>query len=98
MGEGDPRLKGTKYLWLRSLEKRGEDALKSVESRVQINLKTSRTWQLKTIFERFWKQPDKESGRAFFKKWKNRAVRSRLPYFVSLARSLESSLEELLNY
>jgi transposase len=61
-------------------------------------LKTSRAWEQKTIFEGFWEQPDKESGRAFFKKWKNRAERSRLPHFVKLARSLESSLEELLNY
>jgi transposase len=49
-------------------------------------------------FEGFWSQSDKESGRGFFKKWKSRAVRSRLPHFVKLARSLESSLEELLNY
>jgi transposase len=98
MSEGDERLKGTRYLWLSGLERMGEDALKSFESLVQINLKTSRAWELKTLFEGFWKQPDKEAGRAFFKKWKNRAVRSRLPHFVKLARSLESSLEELLNY
>lgn len=98
MAEGDDTLKGTRYTWLTGLANLGSAAFASFQTLVKINLKTSRAWELKTTFESFWLQADKTHGQAFFKKWKNRAVRSRLAPFVTLARSLEKSLPELLNY
>jgi transposase len=98
MAEGDHTLKGTRYSWLSGLDKLGDAAFASFETLVKINLKTSRAWELKTNCESFWLQADKDDARAFFKKWKNRAVRSRLPPFVRLAKSLAASLPELLNY
>ena len=96
--EGDDSLKGTRYTWLSSLERLGDTAFASFEDLVKINLKTSRAWGLKTTFESFWLQRNQTDARAFFKKWKNRALRSRLTPFAQLARSLASSLPELLNY
>jgi len=96
--QGDETLKGTRYHWLSGLEKLSDAAFASFENLVRINLKTSRAWELKTTFESFWVQADAPRGLAFFKKWKNRALRSRLPVFVKLAQSLATSLPELLNY
>jgi len=98
MAEGDPILKGTRYTWLSGLEKLGDAAFASFEKLVRINLKTSRAWELKATFESFWVQRGKVTAREFFTKWKKRAVRSRLPVFIKLAKSLEASLPELLNY
>ncbi len=98
MTEGDDALKGTRYNWLSGLEKLSDTAFASFERLVQINLKTSRAWEMKTTFESFWAQRDKASAHEFFSKWKKRAVRSRLAVFVKLARSLGASLRELLNY
>ena len=98
MAEGDDTLKGTRYTWLSGLEKLSDRAFANFEKLVMINLKTSRAWEMKTTFESFWVQRDKNAGREFFAKWKKRAVRSRLPVFVKLAKSLETSLPELLNY
>ena len=98
MSEGDDTLKGTRYTWLTGLVNLGAAAFASFKTLVQLNLKTSRAWELKTTFESFWVQSDRPAGLAFFKKWKNRAVRSRLAPFVKLAASLEKSLPELLNY
>jgi transposase len=98
MAQGDETLKGTRYHWLSGLEKLSDAAFASFENLVRINLKTSRAWELKTTFESFWVQADAPRGLAFFKKWKNRALRSRLPVFVKLAQSLATSLPELLNY
>jgi transposase len=98
MAEGDDILKGTRYIWLSGLEKLSDAAFGSFEKLVHINLKTSRAWEMKTTFESFWTQPDKTAARGFFTKWKQRAVRSRMPIFVKLAKSLEASLPELLNY
>ena len=98
MEQGDETLKGTRYQWLSGLEKLSDAAFASFENLVRINLKTSRAWELKTTFESFWVQADAPRGLAFFKKWKNRALRSRLAAFVKLAKSLAASLPELLNY
>lgn len=98
MADGDDSLKGTRYTWLSKLEKLGETAFANFETLVKINLKTSRAWELKTTFESFWLQRDKTDALAFFKKWKNRALRSRLAPFKALAKSLATSLPELLNY
>ena len=98
MAAGDDSLKGTRYSWLSGLDKLGDTAFASFEKLVKINLKTSRAWELKTTFESFWLQANKDDARAFFKKWQNRARRSRLAPFMHLARSLAASLPELLNY
>jgi transposase len=98
MAAGDDSLKGTRYSWLSGLDKLGDSAFASFEKLVKINLKTSRAWELKTTFESFWLQADKDEAQAFFKKWKNRALRSRLAPFKHLAQSLAASLPELLNY
>ena len=98
MEQGDETLKGTRYQWLSGLDKLSDAGYASFNTLVRINLKTSRAWELKATFESFWEQVDGSSGLAFFKMWKNRAMRSRLPIFVKLAQSLASSLPELLNY
>ncbi len=98
MEQGDETLKGPRYQWLSGLEKLSDAGLASFNTRVRIQLKTSRAWELKATFESFWEQVDAASGLAFFQRWKNRALRSRLPIFVQLAQSLATSLPELLNY
>ena len=98
MEAGDDLLKGTGYSWLSGLEKLGDTAFASFEKLVKINLKTSRAWESKTTFESFWLQSHRDDAQAFFKKRKNRALRSRLAPFKQLARSLATSLPELLNY
>ena len=98
MDEGDETLKGTKFIWLKGLERQDDEAFASFERLVKLNLKTARAWELKATFEGFWDQPDALKGRMFFQKWSKRAVRSKLPQFVRLARSLAGSLPRLLNY
>lgn len=96
--EGDETLKGTRWMWLKGLEKQSEKCFQSFEQLVRLNLKTARAWELKSTFEGFWEQPDAARGKAFFEKWYGRAVRSRMPEFVKLAKSLSASLPRLLNY
>lgn len=95
---GDDTLVGTKYQWLKGLEKLSDEAFASFNHLVKLNLKTARAWELKEIFEGFWRQPDAVSAQAYFKRWHARAVRSRLPAFVALAKSLAKSLPRLLTW
>jgi transposase len=98
MSEGDNTLAGTKFLWLTGLMNLSDEKFESFKNIVKINLKTSRAWEMKATFEIFWQQPDKDTAEAYFKQWKSRAVRSQLPPFIKLAKSLAASLPELLNY
>jgi len=98
LGENDETLKGTRWLWLKALENQGDESFQSFEQLVKLNLKTARAWELKTTFEGFWNQPDAVRGKAFFEKWYKRAMRSTMPEFVKLAKSLANSLPRLLNY
>jgi transposase len=98
MAEGDDTLKKTKFHWLTKLENLSDKAMTSFERLVRLNLKTARAWELKATFEGFWEQKNTAHGTTFFNKWYQRAVRSRLPEFVKLAKSLKASLPYLLNY
>jgi len=89
---------GPRGRWLKALENQGDESLQSLEQLGILNLRTARGWELKTTIEGFWNQPDAVRGKAFFEKWYKRAMRSKMPEFVKLAKSLANSLPRLLNY
>ena len=80
------------------MTKQSEEQFATFKELVGINLKTAKAWELKATFEGFWKQSNALIGKAFFEAWYRRAVRSRMPEFVKLARSLAGCLPRLLNY
>ena len=96
--QNDDRLTGTKYLWLRGEENLSEDAREQFLSlRVQ-TLKTSRAWAIKEMFRDFWKSPDRDEGREFFKSWYGWAIRSRLQPVKKVARMFKRHLKNMLTY
>jgi len=76
----------------------GDKSFQSFEQLVKLNLKTARALELKTTIEGFWNQPDAVRGKAFFEKWYKRAMRSKIPEFVKLAKSLANSLPRFPNH
>jgi transposase len=65
---------------------------------VAINLKAVRAYLLKEQFQHFWTYTTVRGGRKFLAKWTTMAMRSRLPEFKKLARTLRVHLPELLNW
>jgi transposase len=96
--EGDERLKGTRYSWLRN--PLGEDAeqRKRFEPLRNSNLKTARAWAIKETLMDFFRYSRESTARTFFQDWFSWASRSRLKPITRLAHTLKSRLSTLLNY
>lgn len=59
---------------------------------------TSRAWELKESFRRFWRYRSPVWAKAYLKAWTTRAMRSQLEPMKKVARMLRAHEEILLNY
>ena len=108
-GGGDNRLKGTKYLWLRSgvLPEPGEDttlwtagALERAEAfaaLVESRLKTSGAWAMKEVLSKMWERTTRAEAAAFFEMWHGWVSGSALTPMRKVASMLRHRLEGVLN-
>lgn len=96
--EGDDRLKGTRYDWLRNPinETRAQKA-KARDLRSS-KLKTARAWQIKETLMDFFGYFREADTLQFFKEWHAWASRCRLKPMQRLAKTLKSRLHTLLNW
>jgi transposase len=92
------QVKGGRFLLLkRSTNVRGKarDKLKAVLASLG---QTSRAWELKESFRRFWSYRSPTWARAYLKEWTTRAMRSRIEEMKKVAKMLRKHEELLLNY
>lgn len=98
MASGDATLKGSKYLWLYSLEnvperRRDEfDALRCKE------LKVGRAWAIKEALRRLWHYIYPTSGWKFWKRWYFWATHSRLGPIRKAAETVRRHIDNILTY
>jgi transposase len=92
------RAKGGRFLLLkRSTKVRGKARAKLNAVLASLGA-TSRAWELKESFRRFWTYRSPTWAAAYLKAWTTRALRSRLEPMKKVARMLRSHEELLLNY
>jgi len=92
------RAKGGRFLLLkRSTKVRGKARAKLNAVLASLGA-TSRAWELKESFRRFWLYRSPTWAAAYLKAWTTRAMRSRLEPMKKVARMLRSHEELLLNY
>lgn len=92
------RAKGGRFLLLkRSTRVRGKARAKLNAVLASLGA-TSRAWELKESFRRFWSYRSPTWAAAYLKAWTSRAMRSRLEPMKKVARMLRSHEELLLNY
>jgi transposase len=92
------RAKGGRFLLLRRGTKvrgKARDKLKAVLASLGA---TSRAWELKESFRRFWQYRNPTWAAAYMKAWTTRAMRSRLEPMKKVARMLRTHEDLLLNY
>lgn len=95
---GDDRLKGSKYLFLKRKDRLKPSQRAEFEALRSSNLKTSRAWSIKELFNEFWTFDFGSDAQAFFKHWYGWAVRSRLKPISEKAKMLKKHWEGLLGY
>lgn len=96
--EGDERLKGTRYAWLRhpaGMEAAQRRELAELRSS---NLKTARAWALKEAMMAFFTYVYEGPARKHFRWWHGWAVRSRLAPMVEKAGMLRRRFENVVTY
>ncbi len=92
------RAKGGRFLLLkRSTKVRGKARAKLNAVLASLGA-TSRAWELKESFRRFWLYRSPTWAAAYLKAWTTRAMRSRLEPMKKVARMLRAHEELLLNY
>jgi transposase len=96
--EGDERLVGTKYQWLRNPESISEEKMGGFAELAQSALRTARAWYHRILFGEFWTQSSATTAGDFFKRWHGGARRSRLEPVRKAAQTLKTHLLGLLNY
>lgn len=97
--EGDDRLVGTRWNWLRNEENISDEAWPDFEALKESELKTGRAWSIKEAFRWFWEPHlNREEAEAYFKQWYAWAIRSRLEPIKKKAKMLKRHLPELLNW
>lgn len=95
---GDKRLVGTKYMWLTREENLKESFIDEFEKLKNDNLKVSRAWALKEMFQGFWCYRYQAYAKQHFEEWYSWAVRSRLEPIKEKARMLKEHLSNILTY
>jgi transposase len=96
--DGDERLTGTKYNWLRNpMTMDGEQRRDFAQLR-QSELKTARAWALKETAMALYNYTYEKPARKHFGWWYNWAVRSRLEPMKQVALMLKRRFENIITY
>ena len=95
--QGDTRLTGTKYTWLRHPDRFSRAAWRAFGALRDSTLKVARAWALKEAAD-LWEYRYVGAARTFFRRWYLWATHSRLKPMIEKARMLKSHLENILTY
>jgi transposase len=96
--EGDDRLKGTRYDWLRNPLNETAQQKTAAEKMRSSKLKTARAWAIKETLMDFFTYFREADAHRFFLDWHSWASRCRLKPIQRLAKTLKSRLSTLLNW
>lgn len=96
--QGDLRLKGTKYLWLRNEENVPEWRREEFDGVKHAELKTSRAWAIKESLRVFWNYAYAKCAGKYFKAWYFWATHSRLAPMIEAAKTLKRHLANIMTY
>lgn len=96
--QGDERLKGTKYRWLRNPVNFSVEGWKLFKQLRESNLKVARAWAIKETALKLWDYKYLGAARRFFKEWYGWATHSRLAPVIKKARMIKTHLDNILTY
>ena len=96
--EGDERLTGTKYDWLRNPATMDAEQRREFANLQQSELKTARAWALKETAMALYNYVYEKPARKHFQWWYNWAIHSRLEPMKEKARMLKRRFENIITY
>ena len=96
--EGDNRLVGTKYNWLRHPANFACDAWSKFKSLRESTLKTARAWALKETAMTLFLYSYPAAARSFFQRWYGWSSRCRLKPMIEAGQMLKRRLDNILTF
>ena len=96
--EGDPTLKGSKYLWLHRERTLPEKHRTRFEELQALNLKTGRAYALKEALAELWDYQSRAWAEKYRGRWHLWATHSRLKPMIEVARMIKEHLNGVMNY
>ncbi len=96
--EGDPALKGSKYLWLhraRTLPEKHRTRFKELQA---LNLKTGRAYALKEGLAELWDHQSRAWAEKYRGPWHLWATHSRRKPMIEVARMIQEHLNGVMNF
>jgi transposase len=94
----DPRLTGTKYLWLMRPTAMTAEQRTRFRTVQHTDLKVARAWTLKERFRQFWDYTYRGAAQTFFARWFWCATHSRLAPMAAVAKLIRRHLPNVLTY
>lgn len=94
----EPVLKGMRWLLLKRADHLSGKQEPKLAELVKMNLRTVRAYLLKEDFQQFWECRSPTQAGRFLKRWRRRAMRSRLEPIKRVARMLERHRPLVLNW
>jgi transposase len=95
---GDETLKGTRYMWLWSLENMPQWRHGEFEALRAKDLKVCRAWAIKENLRHMWDYQQEASMRKYFSRWYFWATHSRLEPIKKAAKTVKAHIENVVTY
>jgi transposase len=97
--EGDDRLKGTRWLWLRAEDNLTDSQYESFRDIKDAALKTSKAWFIKEAFRYFWVGPRTSAeAEEYFREWYRHTIYSKIEPMKKVARMLRERLGNVVTW
>jgi len=96
--QGDERLTGTKYDWLRRPKHFSRQDWREFAALRESRLKVARAWAMKETILPLWEYRSAGAARRLFRQWYFWATHSRLTPMIEKARMLKTHLANILSY
>lgn len=96
--DGDIRLVGSKYTWLRNPEKMTKSQKKRFNELMACEFKTGVAWVLKNIFRDFWNYSSGLRGGIFFAYWCELVDKTKLKPLIKVKDMMDRHKGNILNY
>src|SRR5882757_4263008 len=97
-GEGDDRLKGTKYLWLTSSENLTERQQQKFDASFHVELQTGKAWGYKEMLRDLWHHGTAEAATTYFQDWYRSVIHTKLEPMKKVARMIKERLANVVSY
>jgi transposase len=96
--QGDDRLTGTRYIWIKGPAKRRPSDERWIQQLSRAGLKVGRAWAIKEAASRLWNYRSRGWALKFFRHWYYWATHSQLPPIIRVAKTMKRYLTWILNY